>query len=268
MEENTKVKMNTLERSAKIASLNEEKKAEKKAITKANIEKAKMKDFPIDEEEKKIYRDHNLKILESYREKHNVNTANWFAFDFMSKYPGEYVLLKDVQEYCSNSYKEINGEILGDPPRSFEICRKNTLPLAWEEAKVSKYKLVRFNPSRVEKITDNIVNESKHKSDGFSKEMIEKKLKENSYKCELTGLPNTDGGLAADHFIPKEKGGQSVETNLIIINKILNEKKNNTPPVEWFCKSILTNFLNICKKTGLLNIDTKKTLIDFIENFN
>jgi hypothetical protein len=267
MEENTKVKMNAIERAEKTASLNEAKKAEKKAITKANIEKAKMKDFPIDEEEKKIYRDHNRKILESYREKHNANTANWFAFDFMSRYPGEYVLLKDVQEYCSNCYKKVHGEILGDPPRAFEICRKNIFPLAWEEAKVSKYKLVRFNPDRIEEINENIVEESKHKSNNFPREMIEKKLKENNYKCEFTGLPNTEGGLAADHFIPKEKGGQSIETNLIIINKVLNEKKNNTPPVEWFCKSILTNFLNICKKTGILNTDTKKTLMDFIENF-
>ena len=240
----------------------------KKEIIQTTIEKVKMKDFPMDCEERKSYIENNKKILEDYRERQKRHTANWFAFDYMSKYPGQYVLLKDVQEYCSNSYKEINGEILGDPPRSFEICRKNTLPLAWEEAKVSKYKLVRFNPSRVEKITDNIVNESKHKSDGFSKEMIDKRLKECNYTCELTGLPNTDGGLAADHFIPKEKGGQSVETNLIIINKILNEKKNNTQPVEWFCKSILTNFLNICKKTGLLNTETKQTLIEFIENFN
>ena len=132
-------------------------KIKKKEIIQATIEKVKIKDFPIDTEERKSYIENNKKLLEEYRERQKKHSANWFAFDYMSKYPGQYILLKDIQEYCSNSYKEINGEILGDPPRSFEICRKNTLPLAWEEEKVSKYKLVRFNPSRVEKISDGTV---------------------------------------------------------------------------------------------------------------
>ncbi len=73
-------------------------------------------------------------------------------------------------------------------------------------------------------------------------------MKEVNYKCELTGLPLENGKLAADHWYPKEKSGVSTEENCVIINKILNEKKNNHEPVTWFCRFLLTNFLNICKK--------------------
>jgi hypothetical protein len=27
----------------------------------------------------------------------------------------------------------VKGEILGDPPRAFELCRKNVMPLDWDE---------------------------------------------------------------------------------------------------------------------------------------
>ena len=96
--------------------------------------------------------------------------------------------------------------------------------------------------------------------------MIEEKLKVSNYKCCITGIPQDNGHLAADHFIPKEKGGLSVPENCIIINKILNEKKNKKMPIEWFCDTILTNFMNICKNVGILE-ECKKKLITFIEEF-
>ena len=58
----------------------------------------------------------------------------------------------------------------------------------------------------------------------------------------------------------------TVLTNCVILNKILNEKKNTHLPEDWFCKHLLTNFLNICKRMGVLdNIKTK--LINFIQEF-
>jgi hypothetical protein len=66
--------------------------------------------------------------------------------------------------------------------------------------------------------------------------------------------------------MPKEKGGLSDETNCIIINKILNEKKNKKMPIEWFCETLLTNFMNICRSVGILK-ECKEKLIKFIEDF-
>lgn len=84
--------------------------------------------------------------------------------------------------------------------------------------------------------------------------------------CEITGLPASEGKLSADHFIPKEKGGKSDENNCVILNKILNEKKNKKMPNEWFCKSLLTNFMKICKRVGVLE-DCETKLINFIQDF-
>ena len=93
------------------------------------------------------------------------------------------------------------------------------------------------------------------------------KTKNSNYKCELTGLPVTEGHLAADHWIPKESGGKSDPGNCVILNKLMNEKKNKHDPIDWFCKFLLTNFLNICKKTGMDLEIVKDKLINFIVKF-
>jgi cellobiose phosphorylase len=66
--------------------------------------------------------------------------------------------------------------------------------------------------------------------------------------------------------MPKEKGGLSDSNNCIILNKILNEKKNKKMPIEWFCETLLTNFLNICKRVGILE-ECKQKMILFIQEF-
>ena len=83
-----------------------------------------------------------------------------------------------------------------------------------------------------------------------------------NYKCSITGIPQENGDLAADHFIPKEKGGLSNDLNCII----LNEKKNKKMPIEWFCETLLSNFMNICKNIGMLE-ECKTKLIAFINEF-
>lgn len=55
--------------------------------------------------------------------------------------------------------------------------------------------------------------------------------------------------------------------NCVIINKIINEKKNKTPPLEWFCNHLLNNFMNICEKTGMDIENVKKYLIKYINEW-
>ena len=123
---------------------------------------------------------------------------------------------------------------------------------------------MKYTPQIKDKLDEKIFCNQRHK--GFSKATIKQKLKSANYKCSITGIPQDNGGLAADHFIPKEKGGLSSNENCIIINKIINEKKNNKMPVEWFCESLLTNFMNICKNVGILE-ESKAKIIKFIEDF-
>lgn len=193
--------------------------------------------------------------------------ANLYAMEYLKLHPNEFVRIKDVQQYCNERHQQKTGEPLGDPPRAFEMLRKNKLPSEWSEKYDEKNnKYVKYAPHLKSKICTEILDTHKHKSDSFSNDIIEEKLKLSNYKCCITGIPQDNGGLAADHFIPKEKGGESVANNCIIINKILNEKKNKKFPIEWFCETLLTNFMTICKNVGILE-ECKNKLIKFIQDF-
>jgi 5-methylcytosine-specific restriction endonuclease McrA len=205
--------------------------------------------------------------LDEAQKKCNIKSgANKYAFDYMKIHAGKFVRLKDVQEYCNQRTKDETGEGLGDPPRAFEILRKDILPLEWEEKKEGRYKSVKYNPDLKRQLTAEICESYENKKDSFSKEIITKQMENAGYKCEITGLPVSEGKLAADHFLPKEKGGKSEENNCVILNKVLNEKKNKKMPIEWFCDSLLTNFMNICKKVGLLE-ECKEKFIKFVQEF-
>ena len=192
--------------------------------------------------------------------------ANLYAFEYLKRNLNKYVRVKDVQEYCNKRTQEETGQPLGDPPRAFEILRKDKLPLEWTEVRYKKNKYVKYAPHIKDKICEQIIDNHKHKSEGFARNIIDEKLKLSNYKCCITGIPQDNGELAADHFIPKEKGGLSDETNCIIINKILNEKKNKKMPIEWFCESLLTNFMNICKRVGIIE-ECKQKIIKFVKDF-
>jgi 5-methylcytosine-specific restriction endonuclease McrA len=192
--------------------------------------------------------------------------ANLYAFEYLKLNLNKYVRIKDVQEYCNMRTKEVTGHPLGDPPRAFEILRKDKLPLEWSEIKYRKNKYVKYTPHIKEKVCIQIIDNNKHKNDSFSKSIIQEKIKLSNYKCCITGIPQDNGDLAADHFIPKEKGGLSDYNNCIIINKILNEKKNKKLPIEWFCETLLRNFLNICKNVGILE-ECKNKMINYIKDF-
>jgi hypothetical protein len=189
--------------------------------------------------------------------------AKLYSLEYIKKNLNKYVKIKDVQEYCNQRTKQETGHPLGDPSRSFEILRKENLPLDWNEIIYKKIKYVKYNPLKKIKICSGIINSQDNK---FTKFIVQQKLKICNYKCSITGIPQKNGDLSADHFIPKEKGGKNNIENCIIINKILNEKKNKKMPIEWFCETLLFNFMNICKNVGILN-ECKIKLIKFIEDF-
>jgi 5-methylcytosine-specific restriction endonuclease McrA len=195
------------------------------------------------------------------------NSYRYFVIEYLKLNAGKYVGVSDVQAYCSQQKLACDGKSFGDPSRGFEILRRDVLPLQWDEYKSGNRLFVRFNPLKKEAFITEIAEAHKHRSDGFSKETINAKLQECGYKCALTGLPQSEGKLAADHFLPKEKGGKSEPQNCVILNKILNEQKNNLPPVEWFTKSLLTNFINLTQSAGMDLESVKSQLISFIQAF-
>lgn len=191
--------------------------------------------------------------------------ANKYAFEFMKMNAGKFVSINNLQEYCGQRRKQETGKVFSDSQRSFEILRKDKLPLEWEEIKIGNEKYVKYAPHKKEQHTQEIVDNHKHKADGFTKQIISAKMEQYGFKCALTGIPCSDGGLAADHFIPKEKGGKSEAGNCVILNKILNEKKNNMMPTEWFSKTLLTNFINVAVGAGLKKDSVKEQLIAFLQ---
>jgi len=165
----------------------------------------------------------------------------------------------EISNYCSEEKKKIDGSGFGDPPRRFELFRKDQTPGYWDEKKIGRNKYVKFKIP----IEENILVSKDH---GFTLDIRNKRLKESNNTCEITGLSFCEGKVACDHWFPKEKGGKSEENNCVILNKILNEKKNNHLPDDWFCNHLLTNFLNICKRMDNIDI-VKSKLIKFIQEF-
>ena len=64
--------------------------------------------------------------------------ANLYALEYLKLHLNDYVRIKDVQEYCNFRNKQDTGHPLGDPPRAFEILRKDKLPLEWSEIQYKK----------------------------------------------------------------------------------------------------------------------------------
>lgn len=199
------------------------------------------------------------------------NTQLDFVFQYLClpENLNKFIKQGDLLKYCDDRRCHFtNGKYPNykDNSRGVESLRKDKLPLEWIEIKKNGELYFKYCPENKKFVSNDIIERNRYKNEGFSKELINSKLEECKYLCEITGLPATQGQLAADHFIPKEKGGLNNKNNCIIINKILNEKKNNHNPIEWFSETIITNFLNICKKIGIL-AEAKSKLINFIENF-
>lgn len=214
-------------------------------------------------------------LLRSMRKSKNKNTNKKGQLDYVFEYLmkpehlGRFVKQGDILLYCD---KRRNEDTEGKHPnykdnsRQVEKMRKDMYPLEWEEVSKNGDLWFKFVPEKKRYITDTIIKAHQYKKDAFDKAIIREKMQLCNYKCSITGIPQHNGDLAADHFIPKEKGGLSVAVNCVIINKLLNEQKNKKMPVEWFCETLLTNFMNICKSVNMLE-ECKETMIQFIREF-
>jgi hypothetical protein len=206
---------------------------------------------------------YRIKIRYAVKESRTKDGANKYAFQYLWDHPDAFVLVSNVQDYSSEQSKLIRGKPLGDPSRAFEILRKDKLPSQWLEVTIKGRKYVKYFPELKETYNSEIYNSQINRKDSFPKDLIDAKLNECNRKCAITGLPESEGKLAADHWNPKEKGGLSEPKNCVILNKHLNEKKNNMTPVEWFI-GLVTNFINVCISTGMDKEKVKADLIQMI----
>jgi len=216
------------------------------------------------------FKEHRINILEKFKRENKFRGQKAYAIEYMLKYPTKIIKQGDLLYYCDKRRNEDTGgnkPNFKDNSRGIEFLRKNIAPICWIEKRLNGELYFMYLPELKELFTDQIIKNTKYKNEGFSKEILLLKLKNCNYKCELTGISKSDGDLAGDHWNPKESGGTSNIENCIIMNKILNEKKNKHEPVSWFCKSLLTNFLNICKRTEMDLETVKKKLINFIQEF-
>jgi hypothetical protein len=193
-----------------------------------------------------------------------------YAIDYMKMHAGKYVKQSDLLLYCDSRRREDTGgnnKNYSDNSRQVELLRKNNLPLEWDERYIGRELWYRYDPSIKDRYTDDVIAQHADKNQTFSSEVKKSKLKEANFACEITGIPfPASKDLNADHFIPREKGGASTSDNCVIISAHLNTTKNKQMPIEWFCKSLLTNFMNICKRVGLLD-EAKAKLKQFIDEF-
>jgi 5-methylcytosine-specific restriction endonuclease McrA len=215
------------------------------------------------------YYNRRKKQISKLKENFRPNTQKYFACEYMSIHLFSFVKQGDLLLYCDQRRcKTTNGKYKNykDNSRGIEILRKDKFPLRWYELKIKNELYFKYVPEKEEYTKNNISNVSSRMS-GFTTQIINDKLKKVNYKCQLTGLSVEDGKLAADHWYPKEKGGSSDVDNCVILNKILNEKKNKHYPHIWFSKNILTNFLNISKESNMNMENIKNYLIEFIKEF-
>jgi hypothetical protein len=213
---------------------------------------------------------HLAQLCEAERKMGIKRGQKKYAFEYMKLNAGKFVKQGDMLSYCdSRRCEDTNGKSKNfkDNSRAIEQMRKDKLPLEWDEVYVDGELWFRYDPSIKEKYGDEIVNQHAHKTDTFSPDIIKSKLHENNHRCEITGIPFRESKDAnADHFIPREKGGLSLKDNCVMLNAHLNTSKNKKMPVEWFCKSLLANFLNICRRLGMIE-GAKDEIIQYIIDF-
>lgn len=218
----------------------------------------------------RAFRQHRVYVLTQFQEKYKFRGQNKYALEYMLLHPTSMIKQGDLLWYCD---KRRNEDTMGVQPnykdnsRQIESLRKNKVPNCWKEIRVKGELYFIYLPELLELVTEEVIENTRHKRDGFSPGDIRTRMLSADSMCELTNLPISEGHLAADHWNPKEGGGESTIENCVILNKLLNEKKNNHEPVAWFCKSLLSNFLNICRRTGMDLENVKVKLIDFIREF-
>jgi 5-methylcytosine-specific restriction endonuclease McrA len=213
---------------------------------------------------------HLAQLCEAVKKSRIRPGQKMYAIDYMKMHAGKFVKQRDLLLYCDGRRREDSGgkdKNYSDNSRQVELLRNNVLPLEWDQVYVDGELWYRYDPSIKDRYADEVVAQNADKGKTFSSELKKSKLKEANYACEITGIPLRESkDLNADHFIPREKGGLSTSDNCVIINSHLNTSKNKKMPIEWFCESLLTNFMKICKRLGLLD-EAKAKLKKFIDEF-
>lgn len=150
-------------------------------------------------------------------------------------------------KYCKECWKEINKKWRHNNPEKHKAAQ---LKYENEKRKLLKKE---SNSSILRKLgfsfMNNICSFNKTSIDGekITVEDVVNKLKEQGYKCYLTGIPlefSKKKEIHFDHKIPKSKGGKACYNNLGITNNHVNSMKNNLTDSE---------FINICKQIAIFN---------------
>jgi 5-methylcytosine-specific restriction endonuclease McrA len=193
-----------------------------------------------------------------------------YAFEYMKTHAGRFVMQGDLLAYCDRRRAEDTQgkrKNFKDNSRAIETMRKDKLPLEWAEIYVDGQLWFKYDPTVKERCTQEVVDRHAHKMDTFSNQTIITRIMAAKHRCEITGIPLVKSGDAnADHFIPREKGGLSTEENCVILGSHLNTSKNNSMPIPWFCKTLLSNFLRICQRVGCLD-EAKEQIDKFVRDF-
>lgn len=193
------------------------------------------------------------------------NGQKKYAFEFMKMNAGRFVKQGDLLEYCDKRRCEDTSgakRTFKDNSRAIEALRKDKLPLEWAEVYRSGELWFKYAPTMKSVYTEEAMKKHIHKADSFTRSVVESQMEKAGYKCEITGIPVSYVGANADHFIPKEKGGQSVAENCVILGEHLNTSKNSRMPVEWFCDTMVRNFLGVCARSGMDIDEVKKEIAE------
>lgn len=201
------------------------------------------------------------KELKQIFNKCSKNKQPYYFFEYLIKYinKDKYVQ-SDVITYTNQRRFDDVKKYYGDAPRGIKKLVNNTYGHIFEvisnkDPKTFKYlhPCERYN--------------NEEKNNNFNPKQKDKRIKECKGFCELTGIKLTKNTGNADHFWPKDRGGYGDDNNCVWLHKYLNNQKRNREPIEWFCNVFITNFLNICKRTGYDIQYIKEIMIMFIQDF-
>jgi hypothetical protein len=191
-----------------------------------------------------------------------------YVCEYLQNNPCKFVKQGDVLAYCDyRRNQDTNGEKPNyrDNSRAIEILRKNRIPLRWIEV-VHKGELYFMYCKNLEvTYIESEIQRHNKKREYFPKSLIKSTLEKAKYKCEMCHISANNIKLECDHWVPKEKYGNSDKTNAICLCCTCNPKKNKNLPEEWFCKHFIINFYKISKRFNLWQ-QHKTTIIKFINS--
>jgi 5-methylcytosine-specific restriction endonuclease McrA len=115
----------------------------------------------------------------------------------------------------------------GDPGRSLEKFRCETTEGCWDNRSGTKQGPFRLNLEKYAEFTGST------KAHSFTDKIKKDVMKRCEHKCELCGHKGT---IEIDHFIPKEKGGQSTMENANALCARCNDRKCSKEPEKFMAE--------------------------------